>query len=222
MKPRFKTIGCMLLCAAPLAYLASIWKGLSAVVPTHFNAAGEANGFSSKETLVAIIAGLSLLTFGLYLLLNNLHRIDPKRHGMEPSGSFSKLADGLALFLTAINFVAVLASSGHAIAVAKIILVLVGGLIAFMGNVMYSLKPNYFAGIRLPWTLADDGNWRATHRLAGVLWFGGGIALVAVALLAGGKYMNVVLPAVLATITLIPVAYSFWYFKQHVRSGSAS
>ena len=50
-----------------------------------------------------------------------------------------------------------------------------GLLFAFMGNLMHNIKPNYFAGVRTPWTLEDPDTWRATHRLAGKLWFGGGI-----------------------------------------------
>ncbi|MDQ2752120.1 MAG: SdpI family protein, partial [Bacteroidota bacterium] len=35
-----------------------------------------------------------------------------------------------------------------------------------MGNNFYNIKPNYFAGYRLPWTLESEENWRKTHHLA--------------------------------------------------------
>ncbi len=214
MKPTLKLVLCILIAIIPLIYLAFIWDALPAIVPTHFDASGEANDYSPKRQLWLIIGGISVVTIGQYLLMNNMHRIDPKRHGAEPSRSFGRLADGLVFFLTAINFVALLASSGHQVVVTRLIPVLIGLLFAFLGNVMYSLKPNYFAGIRVPWTLADDANWRATHRVAGVLWFVGGIVLAVAALALQGKYLDNLLLILLVPMVLIPVGYSFWYFKR--------
>jgi len=39
-------------------------------------------------------------------------------------------------------------------------------LIAGIGNLMYSIKPNYFVGIRTPWTLNSEFVWRKTHQHA--------------------------------------------------------
>ena len=37
---------------------------------------------------------------------------------------------------------------------------------------MHSIKPNYFVGMRLPWTLESEANWRSTHQFASraVVW----------------------------------------------------
>jgi hypothetical protein len=45
----------------------------------------------------------------------------------------------------------------------------VGLMLAVVGNYIYNIKPNYFAGIRLPWTLHNDENWKRTHLLGGKL-----------------------------------------------------
>lgn len=51
------------------------------------------------------------------------------------------------------------------------------------GNFMGRLRPNWFVGIRTPWTLASDEVWRRTHRLAAALMVGGGLLLLPLALL---------------------------------------
>lgn len=215
MERRLKLLVCIALCLAPLIYLAFVWQGLPERVPTHFNAAGVPDDYSDKSTLWAIGGLLAALTIGLFLLLNNLHRIDPKRYGGEPSPSFARLADGVVLLVSALNFAMLFASSGHPVAGTKMILPLVGLMFVFLGNVMYSLKPNYFAGIRLPWTLASDDNWKATHRVAGVIWFAGGLAFLVCTLTLDARFMERALWAVLIPMIAVPVAFSFWYFKRH-------
>lgn len=48
---------------------------------------------------------------------------------------------------------------------------------------MPRVAPNYTFGIRLPWTLASEDNWRRTHRFAGRVFVVCGVALFACVLL---------------------------------------
>lgn len=214
---RLRLLFCALFSCLPLAYLALIWDSLPAIVPIHFDAEGNANGFSSKESLWMINGGLAALTFALYLLFSNLHRIDPKRSGTEQAASFVRVGDGMVLFLTTLNFITLLSTNGHELAMIRMVYPLIGLLFAFMGNVMFSIKPNYFAGIRVPWTLADDDNWRATHRVAGVVWFIGGVLLVIGSLAIPLRHTLTLMFALLGPMVAIPIAYSFWYFRHSTR-----
>ena len=76
---------------------------------------------------------------------------------------------GSLLFVTAISFICLRASAGYMGGIKHGLLPLTGLLFMFIGNLMYSIKPNYFAGIRLPWTLSSDDNWRATHKVGGIV-----------------------------------------------------
>jgi uncharacterized membrane protein len=91
---------------------------------------------------------------------------------------------------------------------------LVGLLFAFIGNIMLNIKPNYFAGIRTPWTLESEDNWCATHRLAGKLWFAGGILITILTLLIPSKAGFVVFMCCVGVLVLIPAIYSYLYFKK--------
>jgi len=92
---------------------------------------------------------------------------------------------------------------------------------AFMGNLMHSIKPNYFAGLRTPWTLEDNDTWRATHRLAGKMWFVGGIILTAIALLLPAKAGMITFMGITFVMVIIPVIYSYVYYKNHHQDKTA-
>ncbi|MEO6832427.1 MAG: SdpI family protein [Chitinophagaceae bacterium] len=214
MKKQLQLSICIFVSIAPLIYLASIWHGMPLTVPTHFDLQGVPNDYTSKGALWIINGGMAGLGIGLFLLFRNLHRIDPKRNGKQPSSTFDRLAIGTPIFLSAINLVTILAAD-NVISVNKILFPLLGLLFAFLGNIMYSIKPNYFAGIRLPWTLADDSNWRATHRLAGWIWFTGGLLLVLSSFLLPSRFMGSVMLSLIGLMVGIPSIYSFLYFKRH-------
>ncbi len=57
--------------------------------------------------------------------------------------------------------------------------VLVGGLFVVLGSVMGKIRPNWFVGIRTPWTLSSKLSWTKTHRLGGRLFVLMGITLLA-------------------------------------------
>src|SRR5205809_2888913 len=95
----------------------------------------------------------------------------------------------------------------------KFVFVTMGLLFAFLGNNMYNIKPNYFAGLRLPWTLENEENWKKTHQLAGRLWFFGGLFFAALALFLSNEWAGYMGTAVLAILILIPVFYSYNLYK---------
>lgn len=202
----------VLIALLPLAYLSFIWNSLPQIVPVHFNYEMKPDrmGYKGEIWVVAgIIAGVSLFT---YFLINNIHRIDPKRKSKPQSGTFNKLALGLVIFLAALNLIIISSAKGN-IVMQNFLFPLLGLLFAFLGNYMNNIKPNYFAGFRLPWTLSDDENWRKTHQLAGRLWFAGGLFLAIVSLLLPFQYTFPVFIATVVLMSLIPAVYSYRLFK---------
>jgi uncharacterized membrane protein len=70
--------------------------------------------------------------------------------------------------------------------------------------------------------LEDDDTWRATHRLAGKLWFIGGVAVTIAVLLLPGKVGIIVFGSMIGILILIPVVYSYVYYKKHHPSNQNS
>lgn len=198
----------------PIAYIAYIYQSLPASVPVHFGIDGNPDRYGSKgEFLVtegAVIGAAALV----YLLLKFLPAIDPKKYVKYGEPTFLKLALGMVLFMSALTIAIAFATINHSFKIDKLILPIIGLLFAFMGNIMHSIKPNYFAGVRTPWTLEDNDTWRATHRLAGKLWFIGGIVLTIAVLLLPAKAGMIIFMSMIAILVLVPVVYSYVYYRK--------
>ena len=126
---------------------------------------------------------------------------------------FNKLAIGLLIFFTVLNFVIIISASRGKDLVENLIFPLLGLLLAFIGNYMNNIKPNYFAGFRLPWTLNDDDNWRKTHHIASKLWFWGGLLLAITGLFLSFKVVLPVFISIIVIMSIIPAIYSYRLFK---------
>ena len=195
----------------PLLYLAFVWSRLSAEVPTHFNLSGDPDGYNSKETFAVGLITLTLFTYGLFRFLP---AIDPKKK--LDSASYSRIRFTVTVLLTGLSclILYIIQSGEKGPIVADLILSAVFLLLAALGNVMLTMPQNYFVGIRTPWALASETNWRKTHRFAGKLWVAGGLGAFFVSLMlspTAKMALAVLVPLVLA---VVPYVYSYRLFKQ--------
>ncbi len=94
----------------------------------------------------------------------------------------------------------------------------VGMMFLAMGNYMPKISPNQTLGIRVPWTLWDEENWKATHRMSGRVWVICGCLVLAGCFLPWeiGKYLMA--PAIL-TAAFIPIAYSYLFYRRKKKRG---
>jgi len=199
----------------PAVYLWIIFPALPQTVAVHWGLNGTVDRYGTKNEFLigpSVLIGVSGL---VYLLLKFLPAIDPKKQIKYGQDTFQKLALGLVIFLAALNIAIIYATVNHGFQIDKLIFPLIGLFFAFLGNLMNSIKPNYFAGIRTPWTLESEDNWRATHRLAGKIWFVGGIIITIVMLFLPPKAGTIFFTIFVCVMALIPIIYSFVYFKKH-------
>lgn len=215
MKKSSLTIIAILIALVPVVYLAIIWGSLPQTVPVHFDAEMKPNRMGDKSELwlvAALMTGASLL---VYFLLTNIHKIDPKQKDKPQSiAAFQKLAIGLLVFISALGFLILQAVKGST-GLQNLMFPLMGLLFAFLGNYMVNIKPNYFAGFRLPWTLNNDDNWRKTHQLGGKLWFAGGMLIAIVCLFLPSNVAFAFFLGTMLLMVMIPVIYSYRLFKKH-------
>ncbi len=202
-----------LIAIVPIAYLVVMYPHLPASVPTHFGLNGQPDDNSSKQSLFVSIGGLTLISVGLFFLLINIEKIDPKRPKNSPA-LMSKIGLAVMLILSAVQLMIVDSAKTGFIRFDQFLLPGLGLFFAFLGNLFYSIKPNYFVGMRTPWTLESEDNWRLTHHLAGKLWFGGGLLIMLITALLPFKYAIIFFIAVTIIITLIPLVYSYVIFKK--------
>jgi uncharacterized membrane protein len=205
-----------LIIITPLVYLALVWKKIPGKIATHYNLQGEPDEFGSKTQLwigIGVIAAVSVL---IYLLLINVYRIDPKKHAAENKDRLLRIAFTVVVFTTLISITMVRASAieGGIKFNIRFVFAATGFLWAILGNYFPNLKPNYFAGLRLPWTLENEDNWRKTHWLAGRLWFGVGL-VVGVLWLFIPLTAGIIITFTLLMVTvIIPMVYSYRLYKR--------
>jgi len=85
----------------------------------------------------------------------------------------------------------------------------VGILVGGIGFYLRRLQPNYFIGVRTPWTLQSPEIWRLTHDFAGLLWMSAGVVMIVAGFfmpVVTGVFVLIFLGAILA---FLPYIYSF-------------
>jgi uncharacterized membrane protein len=207
-----------LICMIPFVYLTIIWHRLPQTVPVHFNARFDADGYESKGFLVLILIILALITMGVSMLLVNLKKVDPKQPAQGGNPRMLNISWVLVIFLTMISiFIIYLSATYRANGShdqAKYLLVLICLLLVFLGNFINNVRPNYFVGIRTPWTLEDPDNWRKTHHLASkTMFFGGLVTCIFILILPATISFYLFMAGVLLSCG-IPVWYSYQLFRK--------
>ena len=190
----------------PLTYLFINWAELPDRVPIHFNYKGEADDWGSKNFLAGLIL---FITVGINLLMLAIPVIDPKDKIVHMGSKYHQLRFMLAIFMAALSVFIVYSAKTGSLENSNFVNLLVGLLFVSFGNYFQAIKPNYFIGIRTPWTLESETVWRKTHRLSGRLWIIGGILMCLTALLQDPTFRHMSFLGVVALLVLIPVVYSF-------------
>ena len=98
------------------------------------------------------------------------------------------------------------------------ILMLIGAFFVLLGNYFKTIKPNYFVGIRTPWTLENEAVWKSTHKLGGKLWVVGGLLIIITSLVFSEPTALTLSIVITAIITLVPIAHSYLEFKKSPKS----
>lgn len=211
----------LLLLALPFVVLPFVWDQLPDRVPIHWNIRGEADNYADKAFGVLL---LPLLNVGLYLLLLAVPAIDPKHKVSSRQKPLRAFRFFMPLFMDAIFFVTLFQQLGYAFDIGRFIPLIVVFLLLVIGNYMSALRPNYFIGIRTPWTLEDPENWQKTHRMASKLWVGLSLLLLLLWVVTPPEtFLYLFLGGVLI-MAIAPLAYSFLLFLRKDRrpSGDAS
>jgi len=201
----------------PAAYLAFIWNDLPEKIPMKYNMKGEPYLYGGKSDLILLVAIITVVSIGVYFLLVNINRIDPKKkYSSENLPRMRILAFAVSIFISAISCFFLYTSLHPAIKFnPKFIIVIMGLLFTIIGNYFYTIKPNYFAGLRTHWALENEENWRLTHKLGGKLWFGGGLLIAIAGLFLNNAALFIALMAAILIMVAIPIIYSYrLYAKQ--------
>jgi len=208
-----KVILTTLVTLVPIIIGLILWNKLPQQIPTHWNAAGEIDGWSSKAFAVF---GLPCILAGLHLLCLLVSSADPKKKNYAEQlwGIVFWICPVISLLMMGIMYASAL---GMELKVEKIMMLLVGVMFVIIGNYLPKCKQNYTMGIKIPWTLNDEENWNYTHRLGGKIWVGTGLVSL-LSVLLPSTAMVVVFVAVMLVATLVPLICSYLFYRKKMKN----
>jgi uncharacterized membrane protein len=195
------------------------WPWLPDQVESHWGLSGEADA-TMDRTLAVVL--LPAMTLGVWLLLVFLPRIDPRKQDYESfGGTYLLIVNTVVAFLGVIHLAVIANGLDWNVPVVRVILVAAGLEFAVIGNELGRLRPNWFAGIRTPWTLSDDEVWRRTHRVGGRLFVTLGLLVSLLAVFAPPLVVVIALLGGLAAAALGLIGYSYVLWRRRHRDGTA-
>ena len=195
---------------AGMFLLAAIsWPWAPERIPVHWNAAGQIDRYGGKVEGLLLLPATAL---GIYLLMLLMPRIDPGRKNYALfTGSYATIRVAVLTVLAGIYGVTHLVLRGYAVDMAALMPLGTGGLLVVIGNLMGKIRPNWFVGIRTPWTLSSKEAWIRTHRLGGWLFVVIGLGLMATGVSHAPWANRACIGLILAsTIALCTYSYRVW------------
>ena len=185
-----------------------LWGHLPNQIPTHWNAVGEIDGWSSKPFGVF---GLPLILLAAQWLCVVGTSADPKKdhHSKKILHLVFWIIPVLSVVLGAVTYAAAL---GKNVRVEVILPVLIGLVLTIIGNYLPKCKQNYTIGIKIAWTLNSEENWNRTHRFAGRLWTVCGLAIILTGFFGGFWLFG----AIVLLMVLAPCIYSYTLYRKGI------
>ena len=199
----------------------SVWAypQLPAQVATHFDLHGQANGWSSRLAAALFVPALGIV---LALVFTVLPHIDPRGANYAKFGpTYWTIANAVLVLVAALQVLVLGKALGWDVNMTRVASLGVGGLLVVLGNLMTRIRPNWFVGIRTPWTLSSDTVWRRTHRFGGIAFMIAGLCVAFTALLAS-SWALVGAIGVAGAAALGSVVYSYVIWKAEQDTGPSA
>ena len=185
-----------------------LWNQLPEQVPIHWNANGEIDGWSSK---IFFVFGMPAIMLAFQWLCTLGTGADPKKAN-HPEKILQLVLWIIPVLNTVLSVITYGVALGQQVRMEVVMPVLVGLLLAIVGNYLPKCKQNYTIGIKIPWTLNSEENWNKTHRFAGWLWTVCGIVIMLTGFFGGfWIFFGVVLVMVIS-----PCIYSYILHRKGV------
>lgn len=190
---------------------------LPPMVPSHWNIAGQIDAYAPK---LQVVLQFPLLSIGIFVLLQILLAVSPRLNNQNPRANrnvINVILAGTFLFLLVMQLATIAAAFHVAIDITLIVSLAGSLLFIFIGNYMGKLRRNFWAGIRTPWTIANETVWERTHRFGGWLFVIGGLINVVLSFIPSVRFYG--LSAVVLLMAFGSIVYSYVAYQRIVVHG---
>ena len=204
----------MLLAAAiillPMLVGIVLWDRLPDPMATHWDFAGNANGWTSRAFTVF---GIPLVLLALHMVCLLVSESDRNSCGQNPK--LKRIMYCVVPVVSLILCAAVYPSAlGIQVPMRLMALLFLGVVLLIVGNYMPKCTMNRFMGIRVPWTYRSEANWTATHRFAGRLYVVIGLLCLAGAFVPS-EHIAIAVTVLVLISCCAPIVYSYLYEKRN-------
>lgn len=200
-----------LLTLAAVVFSLAVWSRLPERMPVHWGLHGDVNGYGSRAQGAFLLPGVML---ALWLLLRFLPRIDPRRANYAKfADTYDLLVNSLVALFAVMHVALIGAALGWPVSMERVAPALIGLQFIILGNALPRARPNWWFGIRTPWTLSNDRVWTRTHRVGGYLLAGAGVVLLIAAAFPGTWTFALGVGAAVAA-GFGSLVYSYFAWKQ--------
>ena len=196
---------------AVLVFTAAVYGKLPERMPVHWSIDGEPDRYGSRVEGALLLPALLL---AVWALMRVLPKIDPRRENYAKFESTYELFVQITLTILALIHIAILGIAlGWPLSIARVMPSLIGILFLVLGNALPRARPNWWFGIRTPWTLTNERVWVRTHRVGGYLLAASGAAFLFAAALPSRWTIGLAIAAAIVA-SLGSFIYSYFTWKQ--------
>lgn len=187
---------------------------MPAIVPSHWGLNGQVNGYAPKWVNAVLFPALSI---GIYLIvrvslffkMGSYIDDEGRRSNIKTT---NLLVVGILLFFLILQIITTAIALGFQLDFTFVMNLVLSVFFIFIGNYLGKLRPNYWAGIRTPWTLANDTVWERTHRIGGWLFVAVGLLGLITSFIPALRFW--VLSVALLLVVVILCIYSYMLYSR--------
>ncbi len=179
-------------------------------MPSHWNVAGEIDGYMSKFWGIFLMPIMTVVLVPLFLVIPH---IDPLKANIAKfRGVFNWFIVIFVVYMLFIYGLTLSAALGYQFNMTYMILPVVGLLFIGAGYMMGKAKRNFFIGIRTPWTLSSETVWDETHKLGSKLFMLGGVVTIVSTFLGEAGFWLMMVAVLVAAF--VPMIYSYILWRR--------
>jgi len=184
-------------------------------VATHWNIRGEVDGYSSSFIAAFMLPILSLF---MYLIFLFLPYFDPKREQYANFPEiYHRIKDVILGFLIILFLLTGFNGLGYRIDIGFWVPLMIGLLFIFLGLMMKKLSPNWFVGIRTPWTMTSEEVWKKTHAASAWVFAASGLLMMATVLVEPAIKIVLFVVSISLLVFVLPI-YSYFLLNQEKKN----
>ncbi|MFA6602392.1 MAG: SdpI family protein [Candidatus Shapirobacteria bacterium] len=194
---------------------ALFYSWFPASMVTHWDFFGQPNGYSSQNFALFFMPALTTFLLFLFLLLP---KIDPYHANFKQFFLYYyRFVAVICFFLFYLYLLTLIWNLGYSFNFIQFFIPAFGFLFYFVGYLLEHTRPNWFVGIRTPWTMSNPVVWKRTHSLGARLFKSSSLIMFGGLIFPGAGLLFVLIP--ILTVSLYLYLYSFWIYS-HLKHGN--